>query len=107
MACIKAEHECSAAYTGILLDLCSGFDIDIHHLSPVYIFVALWAEAIGFDAFFKLVSPISGTRHVIIMVFLVWPPCCKLRELSQLIVVDVVEDQADLLVGFEEASSHA
>ena len=38
---------------------------------------------------------------------LVWLPFIKLRELSQPFVIDVVEDQADLIVRFEEASDHA
>ena len=32
---------------------------------------------------------------------------CKLRKFSKLVVVDVVEDQADLIVRFEEASDHS
>ena len=32
---------------------------------------------------------------------------CKLREFSQLVVIDVVEDEADLLIGLEEAADHS
>ena len=34
------------------------------------------------------------------------PPLCKLREFSELVIADVVKDEADLLVGFEEAANH-
>ena len=34
-------------------------------------------------------------------------PRSKLRELSQFVVADVVEDQADLVVGLEKAANHS
>ena len=35
------------------------------------------------------------------------PPLCKLREFSKFVVVFVVENQADLIVGLVKASDHA
>ena len=34
-------------------------------------------------------------------------PLLKLRDFSELVVADVVEDEADLLIRFEVASDHA
>ena len=36
----------------------------------------------------------------------VFVPLCKFRDFSELFVADVVEDQADLIVGLEEAADH-
>ena len=65
------------------------------------------AETISFDAFLKFISPLSGLRHVSILKFAITPSLCKLWDRPELVVADAVEDQADLLVGFEEASFHS
>ena len=38
---------------------------------------------------------------------LVWVPLLKFWDFSELVVADIVEDQADLVVRFEETSDHA
>ena len=111
MSCIEAEQERSAALLCILLDLLSdctsGCDSSIHSV-VVCIVVAydlVLADAILLDAFLKLVSPLSGIRHVRIME-LVTPHLRKIRDHSELVVMLVAEDQADLIVRLEEASFH-
>ena len=123
MTCIEANQESSSALLCILSDLlfdCTGLvpDSSIHSFK-VCILVALdlvFAEPILLDAFLKLVSPLSGLRHVSKLEFVVWfivhfvhpvLPLRKLWELSELVVADVVEDKADLVVRLEEASDHA
>ena len=101
----------------ILFNLFIGSITDnLLHSFRVYIFVALdllCDDAILLYSLLKLISPLSGKWHVIILEFSIYRfisiavPLCKLREFSELVVVYVVEDEADLLVGFEEASNHA
>ena len=72
-------------------------------------------ETKRFDAFFKFVSLLSSTRLVRPMelvakrthVFFVIVSLLKLRDFSQLFVVDVVEDEAELLIGLVEAADHS
>ena len=72
-------------------------------------------EPIFFDAFLHFVSPLSSTRHVFkhkfafkrLITVTVRVSLVKLRELSQVAVIDVVDDQADPFVGFEEAADHS
>ena len=116
---IEAEQESSSALLCILLDLlcdCSSQTESIIHSVAVYIVVALdlvRADAIGFDALLKLVSPLLGTRHVRILKFVSESTqihstalLCKLWQLSELAVAHVAEDEAYLIVGFEEATFH-
>ena len=67
MSCIEAEQEGSAALLCILYDLVSGTPDSSVHSAVVCILVALdlvLAEPILLNAFLKLVSLLSGTRHV-------------------------------------------
>ena len=60
----------------------------------------------SFDAFLEIISPLSGSRHVGIQGF---ASIClsKLRDLSQLFVVAVVDDDAESVLGFKEAAHHS
>ena len=82
----------------------------IIHSDSIYIVVAsdlVLADAILLDSFLKLISPLSGTRQVSIHEFvIVILLISKLRELSELVVTRVAEDQADLIIRLEEASFH-
>ena len=77
MACVEVEQEGSSALLCILFDLFSGSKIfstldSIIHSVEVCICVALdlvLAEPILLNAFLKLVSPLSGMRHVMILEF--------------------------------------
>ena len=72
-------------------------------------------DTIVFDTILKLVGPLSGKGRVRKLEFValstktrvIWVPRCKLREFSQLFVIDVVENEADFVIGFEEAADHS
>ena len=70
VACIEEDQECSFSLTGIVSDLVSGSVDSSLHSVRVCIVEALdlvFADAIGFDALLKLVSPLFGTRQVRIL----------------------------------------
>ena len=89
----------------------------ISHSHALLIFVAMnlvVPEVKGFDAFLECVSPYSGLWQVRIHVNVCEIRTIsfrilirKLRALSERVVVNIVEDQADLFVGFKEASDHS
>ena len=65
-------------------------------------------ESILFDALLKLLSPLSGLWHVMILELrTAFLPHCIFRDLSELFVADVFKDQADLILRLKEASDHA
>ena len=67
MAYIEDEKESSTTLLCTLFDLFNGFADSTEHSVPVRIVVALdlvLADAILLDALLKLVSQLSGTRHV-------------------------------------------
>ena len=123
VSCIEAEQESSASLVGILLDLLFSDLVTkkIIYSAPIKIFVALnllCTETILFYAFFKFVSPFCRLRHVRIHKFIsiikhsitsimFYPSLSIHRAFSELAVVLVAEDKADLLVGFEVAADHA
>ena len=73
MACIEVEQKCFTALLSILFDLVSGSHDSIVHSVVVWIVVALdliSTDIIGLDTLLKLVSPLSGLRHVSILEFI-------------------------------------
>ena len=107
LACIEDKQECSAALLCIHLDLvtgCFGSLVDsLAHSALVSIWVAtdlVCFEAICFDSFLECVSPIASFWYGALK-------STKLRAIFEIVVDVVVKDQADLVVGFEEAAYHS
>ena len=104
VSCIKTKQESSAAYFSILLDLIFGFSESLMNIVPIWIIEALnlvCIDSIRFDALLKIISPLSGIRHVIKIIIVI-----KLTEFSELVVMLAAEDKADLFVRFEVAAYH-
>ena len=105
-SCVEAKQKSSSALTCIIYDLASGFSHQHTKKQSVHVYIVVvmdlvLAESIRFDAFLKLFSPLSGKRHVLEIGII------KFWTLSKLFVVFVAEDQADLIVGLEEATFHS
>ena len=101
MSCIEAEQKGFAALASIFSDLVTGTTDSCFYSSFLTILVAfnlVSAESMGLDAFLEFVSPHSGLREIFI--------AGKLIELSQFVVIGVVDDNAYSFIGFVVAAYH-
>jgi len=111
MSGIEAEQEGSASLASIISDLFFGtFDssIDSFVVTIREALNLIRAEPMGLDAFLEFISPQFCFRQVAIMEFAsYYVYLIKLRELSKPVVVGVVDDDADFVIGLKVAAYHS
>ena len=114
MSCKEADNESPESSCWIVINI---FKL----LTDIWTYIPWWciretfdiirSETIVFDSLLEFVSPLSSFWHVMIHIFIFqrtfYMPLWKLRKFSQLVVVDVVDDYTDPLVGLIEATYHS